>query len=149
MEYATMEDKARVKKKSRDMQTMCTSLTDSLLFSTEFTSPVHSSNIASNQRLLSTTGNFSIEQIKSHLTDLPNPSGPKRKPTKAKKRKELEKLEENTTDEEKKQTKNEKHVSPISLEEHFDRSLARRRIPTSQRKRHSSSNNKKTRKKIS
>ena len=149
MEYATEEDKVRVKKKSHDMQTLQTPPTDSLLLSNDFTSPIHNSNLSPNrQSFRFTTGNYyGPEQIKSHMFDRSRPSVRRRKSTKDKNRKPLEKLEEMYTEEEEEDqsTRNVKQVSPKSPEILSDRSPSRKRTPKSQRKRYLSENDKETR----
>lgn len=146
MEYATAEDKIRVKKKCNELQTLRpqSNVQDSLLMSNDFTDSMYNSNF-SPFRQRYRTGDLASESVRSPVGDSFQPSVRRRKSTKEKKRKPLEKLDEMNTDEENEDLENVRQVSPKSPEVLSDRSPTRKPTPKSQRKRYLSENDKEQR----
>lgn len=146
MEYKMTEEKKRAKKKCSELQTLRPQLNiqESLLMSNDFTNSMHNSNFTSFRQRYR-TGDLASESVRSPVGDSFQPSVRRRKPTKEKKRKPLEKLDERNTDEENEEMKNVRQVSPKTPEVLSDRSPTRKPTPKSQRKRYLSENDKKQR----
>ncbi|XP_061170184.1 transient receptor potential cation channel subfamily V member 5-like [Saccostrea echinata] len=156
MEYATTEDKVWAKKKSNEMQTLHPQLNvNDTLMTTDYhdhpvitsISPIRPSVKRMSSRNLDASVREPIKPtVENAGSDILQPSFRRKKSTKEKKRKPLEKLDEMNTEEEQEENGQYlRQVSSKSPEVLSDRSPTRKPTPKSQRKRYLSENDKELR----